>query len=133
MLDQKRQTLTLIHNYSIYTGGAHPNYFTQISNIDLATGDTLSYNSLFGKNKELLDAVKKRFIENEEKVMGEAGYEFKMENYGFDEGFKLPQAMGITHAGIRCVYVPYEVASYAHGPIDFVVPYADIPSFKIRE
>jgi hypothetical protein len=133
MLDQRQQILTLIHNYGIYTGGAHPNYFTQISNIDLATGDTLSYHSLFGNNKELLDAVEKRFIENEEKMMGEAGYEFKMEDYWFDEGFKLPQAMGITRGGIRCVYVPYEVASYARGSIDFIVPYADIPNFKIKK
>jgi hypothetical protein len=81
MLDKDLQVLTLIHNYSIYAGGAHPNYFTQISNIDLITGDTLPYNSLFGNNKELLNTVEKRFIENEEEVMGKAGYEFKMEGY----------------------------------------------------
>jgi inorganic pyrophosphatase len=28
MLDKDLQVLTLIHNYSIYAGGAHPNYFT---------------------------------------------------------------------------------------------------------
>ncbi|MDP5121617.1 MAG: DUF3298 and DUF4163 domain-containing protein, partial [Spirosomaceae bacterium] len=133
MLDQKQQILTLIHDYSTYTGGAHPNHFTQISTIDLLTGDTLSYNSLFGNNEELLNAVEKRFVENEKKVLSENGYEFNMSDYWFEAGFKLPQAMGLTREGIRCIYVPYEVAPYARGTIDFTVPYADIPNFKLKK
>lgn len=133
MLDQKQQILTLIHAYDSYTGGAHPNHFTQISTIDLSTGDTLSYNSLFGNNTELLNAVEKRFVENEKKILSENGYEFNMADYWFEEGFKFPQAMGITREGIRCIYSPYEVASYARGTIDFTVPYADIPNFKLKK
>lgn len=133
MFDGLKQLITMMHSYNIYIGGAHPNHFTQISNIDLQTGDTLSYNSLFGDNQQLLDAAKKRFIENEKKVMKEYNREFAMDNYWFEDGFRLPHAMGITREGIRCIYIPYEVAPYVRGPIDFVVPFTDIPDFKIKK
>ncbi|MDP5140229.1 MAG: hypothetical protein NWP83_07125, partial [Spirosomaceae bacterium] len=80
------------------------NHFAQISTIDLSTGDTLSYNSLFGNNTELLNAVEKRFVENEKKILSENGYEFNMADYWFEEGFIFPQSMGITREGIRCIY-----------------------------
>lgn len=130
MLDMTTKRLTLIHNYYTYTGGAHPNYSIQISNIDLNTGDTLSHASLFDKDQRLLAAVNKRFIENEKEISGENGMDFDMGNYWFGEGFKLPMAMGFTRDGIRCIYSPYEVAPYSRGAIDFTVPYADVPHFK---
>jgi hypothetical protein len=133
MIDEPKRLMTMIHSYNIYTGGAHPSHFTQISNVDLQTGDTLSYDSLFGNNQQLIDAAKKRFVENEQMVMKEYDRKFSMENYWFDEGFKLPQAMGITRKGIRCIYSPYEVAPYARGSIDFVVPFTDIPNFKVKK
>ncbi len=132
LLDPVSKRLTLIHNYSTYTGGAHPNYAITISNIDLATGDTLSNGALFGQDNKLLTAVKNRFIENEKRVMAEEGFPFDMANYWFDDGFKLPQAMGFTREGIQCYYSPYEVAPYARGVIDFLVPYSEVPHLRLK-
>lgn len=132
LLDPLSKRLTLIHNYSTYTGGAHPNYAISISNIDLTTGDTLAHNVLFGQDDKLLAAVKNRFIANEKQVMTNEGYPFDMANYWFDEGFKLPQAMGFTREGIQCYYSPYEVAPYARGVIDFLVPYSDVPHLRLK-
>lgn len=133
-LDTDSKKLTLIHNYYIYTGGAHPNYYISLSNIDLTTGDTVSNELLFKHDKLLLEAAKKRFIENEKLVAGENEYTFELNNYWFEnDTFHLPTAIGFTREGIRCIYSPYEIASYARGAIDFLVPYSDVPHLKPRK
>lgn len=127
-VDIPSKRLTLIHNYYTYTGGAHPNYYIELSNIDLNTGDTLSTQSLFRNDKLLIEAAKKRFTENEKLVLRENGYDFQMSDYWFEnDKFHLPHAIGYTREGIRCIYSPYEVSSYARGSIDFIVPYSDVP------
>ena len=43
-----------------------------------------------------------------------------------EDRFSLPENLGFTPGGLELLYNPYEVASYADGPISLVLPiYSD--------
>lgn len=126
MVAEDKAILSLRHSYYTYTGGAHPNHYADIVNIDLKTGEIISQETLFANDPQLLATVQKYFIANEKKMLAEAKMEFSMKDYWFENGFTLPSSMGLTREGIYCLYNPYEVAPYARGDIEFTVPYAEV-------
>ena len=100
--------LSLATQYYAYTGGAHGNYETVLHNIDVAEGKQLTYESLFSPetNDQLLQLLKS------------AASEY--------ENTHPTKNIALTKDGILFDYPPYEIASYAEGEIEVILPYEEV-------
>ena len=112
--------LTLKLETYIFTGGAHGLATTRYLNFDKSTGEELSNEELFADVSALENLAEKAFREAKGIPPGaginDTGFMFE------DDRFNLPENMGFTPAGLELLYNPYEVASYADGPISLVLP-----------
>lgn len=112
-----------ISTYS-YTGGAHPNYWTAYKNFDPTTGRLLSVESVASDAKKLEALAEKEFRRSNN--IG-AKADLEKAGYWFSENvFSLPVNFAFTDQGLLFLYNPYEVASYAQGPIDVLLPYSQL-------
>ena len=118
--------LCLMASTSYFTGGAHGGYGTYFINI----------NPENGKRITLQDRLKPGFEEPlrqiGEKVFTEA-YEPTDSISNEDLGFEFPEGMftlnenyGFTKEGLKFVYNIYEIAPYAAGAQEIVIPYHDL-------
>lgn len=108
-----------------YSGGAHPN--TRI--------DYRSFNPKNGKRYDLKEWFKPGF-EAPLQAMGEkafrkardlpANIDLNDAGFTFDQGFQLNDNYAATPDGLVFYFNPYEIASYADGPTELVIPYSDL-------
>jgi hypothetical protein len=103
-----------------FTGAAHASFATNFVNIDPKTGTAF-----------LLGAMLRNGYENELNRLGEEDLRQQMAvdeadstslNFG-DEGFKLNDNYGFRPEGIVFYFNTYELASYAEGPTEVLIPY----------
>lgn len=117
------QTACIMMGTYSYTGGAHPNYFSSLFNFDNKTGKKLTEDDMIKNKSALLKIAEAAFRKTVEisptDNLEEAGY-------FWGEDFGLPQNMGLVQEGLKLYYNPYEIAPYALGPTEFVIPYADL-------
>lgn len=114
----------LFGNY-FYTGGVHPNSYSFVLNYDLKTGRELKLADLFKPNSDYLKVISGYSIGQLKKDLGEdsdaewieAGAGAKAENY---------KNWNITKKGILITFDSYQVASYAAGPQEVTIPFAEI-------
>lgn len=118
--------ISLSVNDDYFTGGAHGSAGTYFINVNPKTGSEFTLNNLlkpgykpylaregeraFREARELSDTTS--FINN--------GFEFT------DNQFQLNANYGFTPEGIRFVFNSYEVAPYAAGPTEILIPYEKI-------
>lgn len=106
-----------------FEGAAHPNHNTLVFNYDLSTGKNLSLANLFKPNSNYLSVISGYAVEALKKKLGpdpdaewiERGAGASDENY---------QNWNVTRDGLEVTFDAYQVASYAEGPHEVVVPYA---------
>lgn len=109
-----------------YTGGAHPFSGARYYVLDLKSGDTVSLTQLL--NTE---------FQTELNVMGEkafrearalpSGTSLEDEGFWFENNtFQVNDNFGVREEGLVFLFNPYEVAPYAMGPTEYLVPYEDI-------
>lgn len=116
---------TICWQQSAYAGGAHPNGFTNYYNFDTKTGKqlwlsdflTLGSKTIFRKMGEIKFRKIKRLSERAD--LEDAGYRF------IDNKFHLNENFVFTPKGIKFVYNPYEIASYAEGSIELTFNYKE--------
>ncbi len=103
-------------------GAAHGMPSLQTLHIDLITGDTYTLSDLFtaGKQKEAMDFLSKRVTETIQLEMDEVGYQVESAEVKPEQSFRL------TREGLVLYWAPYELASYAAGFRDFLIPWADL-------
>ncbi|WP_266364431.1 DUF3298 and DUF4163 domain-containing protein [Tellurirhabdus rosea] len=107
-----------------YTGGAHPNTVTSLYTFDRQTGRPLRLHELVKDTTRLLPVVETYFRKQQGLT---ATQNLEAEGYFLHEGkFFLPGNVAATRTGLLFYYNPYEIAAYALGPIEFVVPYQEI-------
>jgi hypothetical protein len=115
------KTLTAKFETYAYTGGAHPNSNLFYYNFDRDSGRLLNLSELVTDTTTLLGIVEKEFRQ-QQKLSPQTNLE--EEGYFLHEGkFFLPANVGMTREGLSFYYNPYEIAAYAVGPIEVVVPY----------
>lgn len=106
-------------NYS-YVGGAHPNSYLSIYNFDLEDGSILRWEDVVTDLEAVkalaADAFREARQLPKDTDLTEAGY-------FWGEPFALPQNFELQEEGIFFWYNPYEAASYAEGPTDFIITY----------
>ncbi|MFK7983129.1 MAG: DUF3298 domain-containing protein [Saprospiraceae bacterium] len=109
-------------NYA-FTGGAHGNYGTIYYNFDATTGAIITLNDiLIDKYEVQLKAIaepifKANYLEAGMTNYSDAGFYFE------SDVFKLTENFAITKEGLKFLYNPYEVAPYALGQQEIMIPY----------
>jgi len=105
-----------------YAGAAHPNHHTFVYNYDLRQGRRLDLGDLFEPRSTYLKVIAEYCVEVLAKQVAQPpdmseiarGAAPTAQNY---------QSWMITSQGLKFTFDPYQVASYAEGPQEVVVPY----------
>ncbi|GAB2533096.1 DUF3298 and DUF4163 domain-containing protein [Spirosoma aerophilum] len=114
-----------------YTGGAHPNSSVSIYNFDRKTGRTLTLGDVVSDTTALRNLVESIFRKQQEVAPGK-----NLEEKGYflhDGQFFLPANFGLGAQGLLFYYNPYEIAAYAVGPIQVMVPYTQLDGVLRKE
>lgn len=116
---QSEDIITLAINTYEFKGGAHGNDKIKFLNLDAKTGAILNQKDIIENTKAFKDIAKTYFLENLEN----RDQNLKMEDYFFGKPFQLPENIGFSAEGLVLLYNVYEVASYAQGYTEFVIPF----------
>lgn len=104
------------------TGGAHGNGNITFLNFNPKTGALLNLNDIIN-NKAGFKQLAQKYFEKETKETEQ------IEDYFFGKDFQLPANLGFSNEGIILLYNNYEIASYAQGITEFVIPFEEAKAF----
>jgi len=124
---ENKDIITIRLESYIFTGGAHGYGTNRFLNFDKANGVELFQEDLF-KNKNEFKKFTETLFRNQENIptdvnINSTGFMFETEN------FYLPDNIGYTNKGLLLFYEPYEIASFADGPITITIPYNEANKF----
>ncbi len=123
--------LTLELNSYIFTGGAHGYSSKQFLNFDKSKGKELENRQLFIDQDDFERFAEIKFREQEkiplDKPINHTGFMFEKDS------FYLPENIGFTEKGVQLRYNPYEVASYADGPLELTLPYEEVKKYLAKK
>ncbi|HSD13837.1 MAG TPA: DUF3298 domain-containing protein [Flavobacterium sp.] len=128
---QSEKLLNLTIDYYSFTGGAHGNGGSRSFFADPETGKRIKKEDLFSDFKGFVKLAEQKF-RKQQKIparlnINETGYWFEK------DAFHLPENIFYTDKGILLLYNQYEIASYAEGPIELIIPYSEADKFlKIK-
>ncbi len=106
-----------------FTGGAHGNMNITFYNFNPRSGDVIPEDALINDKDSFLQLAKTHFanyLESEGK---------NRDDFFFGEDFHLPANIGFNDEGVILLYNTYEIASYADGMIEFVIPFEEVDSY----
>lgn len=118
--------------YYAFTGGAHGNYGTGYYNFDATTGAIIELKDILVDGYEtplkiIAEPIfKKSYLEEGMTNYSEAGFYFEKDVFVLSDNF------AIIKEGLKFIYNPYEVAPYALGQQEIIIPYTDLKNL-IRE
>ena len=106
-----------------FEGAAHPNNNSLVFNYDLSAGKTLDLGDLFKKNSNYLKVISSYAIKDLTRQLGpdpdtdwiRKGAGAESENYA---------NWNVSRKGLEITFDQYQVASYAEGPHEVVIPHA---------
>ncbi len=108
----------------LYTGGAHGYGSTRFLNFDKKKGREMESWELFSDREEFTRFAELKFRDQEkiprDRSINSTGYMFEKDS------FYLPENIGFTSKGIQLIYNQYEVASYADGPVEVILPHSEV-------
>lgn len=113
--------ISLVIDSDTYTGGAHGYHSKVFLNFDKKTGKELEPYALF-RDLEGFSAL----AEIEFRTAYEIPLDGDINATGFmfpNDNFSLPEALGFVNNGVQLHYNPYDVASYADGPLVLTIPF----------
>ncbi|CAM3448019.1 DUF3298 and DUF4163 domain-containing protein [Zobellia roscoffensis] len=123
--------LTIELNSYIFTGGAHGYSSQHFLNFDKNKGKELENWEIFKDRQDFEKFAEQKFRDQEhipqEGPINSTGFMFE------SDMFYLPENIGFTKDGIKLLYNPYEVASYADGPIVLTLPYKDVKPYLAKK
>lgn len=123
--------LTIELNSYLFTGGAHGYSTQRFLNFDRVKGAELENWQLFTNKADFQRYAEQKFREQEaipnDKSINHTGLMFEKDS------FYLPENIGYTDAGVKLLYNPYEVASFADGPIILTLPYKEVDAFLVAK
>jgi hypothetical protein len=126
---QSQDIITIAISTYEFEGGAHGNDQIKFLNLDAKTGFILSQNDIIDNSEAFIDIAKAYFLKNLEN----REENLKMEDFFFGEPFHLPENIGFSNEGVVLLYNVYEVASYAQGYTEFVIPFEAVePYIKVN-
>lgn len=108
---------------STYTGGAHPLFYVDLITFGLQEGEVVDLNDLIADKTALMALAEKYFRQAREL---EAEQSLQDAGFFWDGNFALPRNMGLTEKGLYFFYNQYEVAPYAAGPTELLIPFEEL-------
>ena len=121
----------------VYTGGAHGSNFRQFVNYNLQTGEQIDEEQLFAENyqEQLTQLLLQYMVEQNDEIaliqdLQEAGY--NVDDIHPNDNFYLAEE------GITYVFNPYDIAPYALGETEILIPWSALqnilkPEFQTVE
>lgn len=121
----------------VYTGGAHGSNFRQFVNYNLQTGEQIDEEQLFAENyqEQLTQLLLQYMVEQNDEIaliqdLQEAGY--NVDDIHPNDNFYLAEE------GITYVFNPYDIAPYALGETEILIPWSALqnilkPEFQAVE
>lgn len=115
----------------LFTGGAHGFTSRQLMNFDKNKGIQLTNSELFKDLNGFRKYAENVFRQKEEiptdQPINYTGFMFE------GDSFYLPENIGFTKDGLKLLYNPYEVASYADGAIEIVLPHNEVNKYLSKK
>lgn len=118
-------------DHAAFTGGAHPNSFRSYHIYDADSGNELEAKTFVADSVALLKKVETAFRKLENLTPTD-----NLEEKGYflpDHHFFLPSNYAFTKSGILFYYNPYEIAAYARGPIEILIPYSELTNIVKKD
>lgn len=115
--------------YDYYSGAAHGMPYTDFRLYDRETGEELYLDDILASSEEELNAIVTRMFEerHDGDEIWEWGLEYISENAGFLEDHHLKAGdYYLTDEGLVYYFGAYEVASYAEGMPEVLIPYDEL-------
>jgi hypothetical protein len=104
-------------------GAAHPNHNSLVFNYDLSAGRTLNLSDLFKPNSNYLDVISRYSINALKKKLGpDPDMEWIQKGAGAEAANY--QNWNLKRTGLTVMFDPYQVASYAEGQHEVLIPYS---------
>ena len=119
---QSEAIITIAISTYEFQGGAHGNDKIVLLNLDAKIGKVLNHNDIININDKFNSIAEKHFKNSLEQSDSQSN----MQDYFFGKSFQLPENMGFSEDGLILLYNTYEVASYAQGYTEFVIPFEEI-------
>lgn len=116
----------------VFTGGAHPNHYTQLGTYDLNTGRLVALGDIISDTLALRPMLGKAFVE-EKSETGEPVP--ALSDIVFEEFKHLPMPLNyaVLPDGVCFYYNTYEVAAYVFGPTDITLTWAQLGALADRK
>lgn len=124
---ENNEIITVRLDSYIFTGGAHGYGSTRFLNFEKKSGFELARKDLFKNQRNFVDFAEDRF-RRQENIPGDQSINSTGLMFELDE-FYLPENIGFTENGLKLLYNPYEVASYADGTIEMTIPYEEVENY----
>lgn len=122
--DEELLCLEIIN--SIFTGGAHPNSNIVYQVISMKTGTPLDLSAMVAPEKmaELTRIAEKHFRRlrdlKSDETYEQAGFQFEQNRFSLNGNFL------VSKDGLAFCFNPYEIAPYAMGVTELVIPWSDL-------
>ena len=112
-------------------GAAHPNSYSEVVNYDLKNGKPIKLADLFQPGTKYLQTLSTYCIQDLKKQGKEQGSNAMLDDDDWIKRGAGPELTNyanwtITKKGLEITFDPYQVASYAAGPQNVLVPYSAI-------
>lgn len=114
-------------SHGFYTGGAHPNSYSFTLNFDLKTGKQLTLADLFKPGSKYLKTISDFCINDLKEDMSDMSDDDWIKT-GAGPDLKNYGSWSITKKGILITFDSYQVAAYAAGPQEVLIPYDELKS-----
>ncbi|MEM9290717.1 MAG: DUF3298 domain-containing protein [Acidobacteriota bacterium] len=122
---QQPKLVSLGASYYQYGGGAHPNSALTLVSVNPLDGRRWTLPDLLqdGGEEQLRQRAEAQFRDFRRL---EPDVDLAMKGFYFEDGFALNDNFAVQEEGLRFYYSPYEIAPYALGPTDILLPWAEI-------
>ena len=107
---------------SEYAGGAHPNYQSFTMNVDMKTGRELQLSDLFKPDSNYLKVISEYAVADLKKRLTDMSDDEWIKN-GAGADADNYRSWNITKKGLLINFDPYQVAAYAAGSQEVIIPY----------
>lgn len=111
--------------YSYSSGAAHPNSFSWTLNYDLKNDRELKLRDLFQPDARYLSVISRLSINTLTRHLGEMADNQWLANGAAPKAENF-QNWNITRKGLLFTFDPYQVAPYAAGPQEVLIPFASL-------
>lgn len=128
---QSARVLTVELEMSSFTGGAHGDYTATVRSYDLRTGAPIPVTAMVRDTAELVPLLEAGFA-RAKADSGAAPPPLHELLYPEVKRLPVPVHAGIVADGIRFLYNPYEVASWAVGRTDVLLSWEQLGALAVR-